>query len=337
MTPPDRDYDEVLRRALNATVDAIEPASGGLARIRKRLDEPWLKRQLSLLLTECADFFWLIIVHCQLAAERLRGGLGTGARAGKAGIGTGARAAKTGIGTGARAAKTGIGTGARAAAPGFAWLRAQAARLAAWVARTRHRRRQQAAALGQRQGSDLPPWVGYAMGWLRPALAVGGAVVIVVAGVYALAQIRQTIISQANVNPVSGHSQTTGGAQAQSSSPLSTGIASPIPASRGGPVPGHEPSSSSSPTTPTATCSPSPSPSPSPTWSPSPSPSPTETPSPSPSPTDTPTPTTGTDSTPGPAESPEDGVNTYMERSIPVVTSTDCTSASPTSSPSTAP
>lgn len=336
MTSPERDYDEVLRRVLNATVDAIEPAGDGLARIRKRLDEPWLKRQLSLLLTECVDFLWLIIVHCQPAAERLRGGLGTCARAARAGVGSATRAVGAGLGSGIGAARSGLGSATRGASGGLVWLRAQVPILAAWVMRTVFHRRQEATDRGQRQGSDRPPWAGYAMGWLRPALAVGGAVVIVVAGVYALAQIRQTIISQANVNPISSRSQATGGSQAQSSSPMSSEPAATSPASPGGPFPVHQPSSSSSQPTPAATCSPSPSPSTSPTGSSSPSPSPTDSPSPSPTESPTPTSTTGTDSTtaPAPAVSTDAGIATF---NLPVGFSTDCTGASPTSSPSTAP
>ena len=47
------------------------------------------------------------------------------------------------------------------------------------------------------------------LGWLRPALAVAGAVVIVVAGVYGLAQVRDNLgrpmaIAGDNVKPIPG-------------------------------------------------------------------------------------------------------------------------------------
>src|SRR5262249_56133419 len=47
----------------------------------------------------------------------------------------------------------------------------------------------------QKAGAPLRKAVGPAMAWLRPALAVAGAVVLVVAGVFALAQIQGTFAS----------------------------------------------------------------------------------------------------------------------------------------------
>ena len=45
----DRDLDRILHDALHAAADSIEPAGDGLERIRRRLSEPWLTRQLSLM------------------------------------------------------------------------------------------------------------------------------------------------------------------------------------------------------------------------------------------------------------------------------------------------
>jgi hypothetical protein len=147
MTPATRDFDDLLRRALHAEVDSIEPAEGGLDRIRRRTSAPWLVRQVSLMLTECVDLVRLIGIRLEpwFAA--------------------------------AWAAITARG-GARAASPGRA--RSLTTTIRTLVA---PRRRTGA------HGSDSS-----SLAWLRPALAVGAAVVIVVAGVYALAQVRDNLV-----------------------------------------------------------------------------------------------------------------------------------------------
>ena len=65
MTGPDRDYDGILSRALHSTHDPIEPLDDGLAKIRQRIAEPWLKRQVWLLRTETSPLGWLILVRCE--------------------------------------------------------------------------------------------------------------------------------------------------------------------------------------------------------------------------------------------------------------------------------
>src|SRR5437763_12459190 len=65
MTSPDRDYDELLRRAFHAMVDPIEPAGDGLAHIRSRVDSPWLMRQAKLLLTESLDLITLLFIRSE--------------------------------------------------------------------------------------------------------------------------------------------------------------------------------------------------------------------------------------------------------------------------------
>src|SRR5579871_2532592 len=126
--------------------------------------------------------------------------------------------------------------------------------------------------------------VGLAMAWFRPALAVAGAVVLVVAGVFALGSIRTVVGLDAgtgansstnggqtgNGNPYGGGTQFSSGASSQRNSGTSSA----------GAVAGHNKTTPSSTPCPAAS---------SPAQS-SPSPSPT-TPSPSPSPTDTATPT----------------------------------------------
>jgi hypothetical protein len=147
MTPATRDFDDLLRRALHAEVDSIEPADGGLDRIRRRTSAPWLVRQISLMLIECVDLVRLIGIRLEPWF------------------------------TAAWAAITARG-GAGAASPGRA--RSLATSIRAMVA---PRRRTGA------HGSDSS-----SLAWLRPALAVGAAVVIVVAGVYALAQVRDNLV-----------------------------------------------------------------------------------------------------------------------------------------------
>src|SRR5260370_31561614 len=72
MTPPDRDYDDILRRVLRSTLDPIEPAGDGLAKIQRRIAEPWLKRQWSLLRMEISALGWLVAVRSEPFRTRPR-------------------------------------------------------------------------------------------------------------------------------------------------------------------------------------------------------------------------------------------------------------------------
>src|SRR5215472_11871096 len=74
-TQAGRDFDDVLRQALHAVADAIEPADDGLTRIMHRLTTPWAVRQLTLLVTDCLDLARLITIWLEPAftgAMRLR-------------------------------------------------------------------------------------------------------------------------------------------------------------------------------------------------------------------------------------------------------------------------
>ena len=75
MTRPDRDYDDILSRVLHSTLDPIEPAGDGLAKIQKRIAEPWLKRRVSLLRTELTALGWLIAVRCEPFLSAVRSSL----------------------------------------------------------------------------------------------------------------------------------------------------------------------------------------------------------------------------------------------------------------------
>ena len=69
------DLDDVLRRALHAMADAIEPADDGLIRIMRRLATPSAVRQVALLVTDCMDLARLITIWLEPAftgAMRLR-------------------------------------------------------------------------------------------------------------------------------------------------------------------------------------------------------------------------------------------------------------------------
>ena len=149
MTPVNGDFDQLLRRALHAEVDSIEPAEGGLERIRQRTHAPWLVRQASLMLTECVDLARLIGI-------RLEPGF-------------------TGLRT----------TVAERGGLWEAFIGLLSSMVASTVALFRP---------AQRPATHRGPRAGSNLSWLRPALAVAGAVVIVVAGVYGLAQVRDNLV-----------------------------------------------------------------------------------------------------------------------------------------------
>jgi hypothetical protein len=65
--PAGRDLDDVLRRALHAVADPIEPAGDGLTRILHRLATPSMVRQVILLVTDCADLARLITIWLEPA------------------------------------------------------------------------------------------------------------------------------------------------------------------------------------------------------------------------------------------------------------------------------
>jgi hypothetical protein len=259
MTGQERDHGEVLSRVLHSTTDQVEPVGDGLTKIQARLAEPWLKRQWWLLLNECVILGWVLAVRCQSWFNTVRSRSAALADAHHAAAGAGGRLRSLPVLGG----------------------------IVAWASAKRPRK-----AGAPRHGS-----IGPAMAWFRPALAVAGAVVLVVAGVFALGQIRQTFASFENDNPpgTSTSSQTGGpgstnghGGRAVSSAPSTTqGNATSS-------KPSHSPSSMPL-TSPRASSNPSP------TSSPSPAPSPTSSPSPTPTPTSSPSPTSSTTPTATPA------------------------------------
>lgn len=255
MTRPDRDYDDILSRVLHSTLDPIEPAGDGLAKIQRRIAEPWLKRRMSLLRTELTALGWLIAVRCEPFFSAARSGL--------AGI----------VRSGGRRVRSPLARGAAAAAAGSG--------------------RHEGLSHDRPVDAGVRRWVGPTMSWLRPTLAVAGAVVIVVAGVFALSPLRTALFSPASDQGASTNSHSRHG-----SGPAS-GKGGGGPQGSGTASPGHHHGTSPSAKAGTkgkATASRHGSPSPSPS-----SPSQSATPTPSATPTATPTPTSTPTATPTPS------------------------------------
>jgi hypothetical protein len=250
MTPVNGDIDQTLRRALHAEVDSIEPANGGLERIRRRTHAPWLVRQASLMLTECIDLARLIWIRLEPAFTGLRT------------------------------------TIAERGGPWAAFVGLLSSTVASIVALFTPSRRP------SRNHNHRSPRGSSNLGWLRPALAVAGAVVIVVAGVYGLAQVRDNLVLELfpSGTPASnGPGSSGGGGQAptlngQSSPP----VVVPSDGGSGSAKPSPNASCSSTPqaqSTPTAPATDVPTPTDSPSAAPTDStaPPPTATPTDSPS------------------------------------------------------
>jgi hypothetical protein len=277
MTPVNGDFDQILRRALHAEVDSIEPDQGGLDRIRRRTHAPWLVRQTSLMLTECVDLTRLIGI-------RLEPGF-----------------------TGLRTAIDERG------GPWEAFVGLLSSTVASIVSLFTPSRRP----------AHRSPSTGSNLAWLRPALAVAGAVVIVVAGVYGLVQVRDNIVLELfpSGSPASnGPGSSGGGGQG----PSLNGQSAPT-----GVVPSGGRSGSASPS-PKASCSSSPQAQAAPTDSPTADPTPTDTPIDTPTdPTPTVTPTDSPTDTPSTSAVSLGGPGVHT---VAVVAPASCRSASPSQS-----
>jgi hypothetical protein len=278
MTPVNGDFDLMLRHALHAEVDSLEPAAGGLERIRQRTRAPGLVRQASLMLTECVDLGRLIGIRLQL---RL-----ISARAAVAARG-GTRAAFVGLFSSTVAVLTGLIT--------RSWRRGAA----------------------HRSGG------GSTLDWLRPLLAVAGAVVIVVAGVYGLAQVRDRLVLELF----------RGGGSVPASPGPGAGTGQQVPTlNNQSPLVIAPSGAGTTSTTPSAkpTCSPTPGQQATPTPTPSITPTPTSTPTTSPTPTPTDNSTTPAPSTS--AASSEVSANTVNTRMIVTKATPATNCAGPSSS-----
>lgn len=244
----EHDLDEFLRRALHAAADSVEPAGDGLERIRHQLARPRLRLQFHLWLTECADLVRLAGIRLEPAASRVWAALLAACAAAVAAV-------------------------RRLAG----WAAAKAGAPAAAEGRSRHGAAHRSQPAGPLSGLG-------SLSWLRPALAVAGAVVIVVAGVFTLAQLRQT---------VTDISLLTGGNQSPSAgAPSAPGATrSRIPGGVAPSSPGSSPSArakgSRHHAAPVPTCTPRATTGPIVTSSPSATPTPSSSPTVTPSPTDT--------------------------------------------------
>ena len=158
MTTLDREYEDVVRRALIAAAESIEPAGDGLQRIRHRLSSPRSMTSLTASFTE-----WLRLSGIRFAV-RLEPATGTG---------------RTALGQ-VRHLFTGPGL-----LPGPFLTRGQAS------GEDPGRRP------AGRRGSALGR-LGPAAAWLRPVLAVGAVVAVVVVAVLAVNRSHQTLFTPTN-------------------------------------------------------------------------------------------------------------------------------------------
>jgi hypothetical protein len=268
MTAQERNVEDILSRVLHSETDRVEPVGDGLTKIRARLTEPWLKRQWWLLRSEFIVLGWFVAVRCESFLATIRSGQDDAGAARVTGAGRGATASAAG-----HKARAGSGGWRRRLIPVLDGI-------IAWAS--------------GRRGGGAHKSPGPVMNWLRPALAVGGAVVLVVAGVFALGQIRQGIVSLSGTGGTFAPGTPGGGAGNGSRNGHSGGsvngmVGTPSRGASSARV-GHRPGNHASPS-PCATPSPggtSPAPTPPP---PTPTPTPTVTPTPTPTATPTPTPT----------------------------------------------
>jgi hypothetical protein len=279
MTGQERDYEADLSRVLHTTTDQFEPVGDGLTKIRERLSEPWLKRQWWLLRNEFMVLRWLVVVRCASVFSTLR---------------TRSAAADPALADSAPDPLAPLIACSTPDTPKHAGrlrsLRPVLSATVAWVA-----------SRGPGRGSEdeqrsLP---GPVLNWLRPALAVAGAVVLVVTGVFALGNFQQGLgfiglgapsgSSQPGISShKSGTGNTNGGGHALKSSSTpsqsrsgaakpgtttshGTAGASPTPCAPASPPPASPPPASPTPTSTSPTPTPTASPTPTPTASPSPS------------------------------------------------------------------
>lgn len=298
MTSPERDYDDILRRALRAAAESIEPAADGLDRIRGQVSA---RRAGSfVLLAEFLDWFRPVLRWLESGTA--------GARSGLVALATRMQ----------RPARNGQ------VLRRFRTAAARLRSLVAWVppllAATGWKAAQERRAAARR--TEAPPTglrarlgpvftrLGPAASWLRPVIAVAAAVGIVVAGVFALGQAQQFITPT---------NQITGPAATHKTSPTATSPAVNVPPIVQ--VPPTYITGSPAGIAPAPSCSPSATPKPTATaTSTSPSPTPTHSATPTPTITVSPTPTvspTGTSLTrPG---SSAGQVATVQAKQLPVL------------------
>jgi hypothetical protein len=271
MTSPERDYDDILRRALRAAAESVEPAADGLDRIRGRLSAPRVSPFA--LFTELLA--WLSPLVFRI-------------RSGAAGAGGTLRDLLAKLQMPARLGQ----------APD--WVRPVIDQLAArwrlalaamgWKAagerpRAAHRSRPARGGLGARLGPAFTR-IAPAASWLRPMLAVAGAVAIVVVAVVALGQAQEFITPTKYSGPGVAHHKATAAATAQGGTAtlgVNSPTATPAVGTSAGPRPAATCTTSPAPTS--SSAPPVSTPAPTPTQSAIPTPTPTDSATPSPTPT----------------------------------------------------
>lgn len=290
MTSQDRDYEDILRRALHAAAESIEPAGDGLERIRHRLHSP---RSAASVLSGLSG----LIGWCRLHGIRFFVRLEPATEAGRSGLGQ-MRQRLAGLGPLSGPLLALLGLGRRASSkPG-------------------HRQAVHAQRGADRQRVRSKTAVGHlgpAAAWLRPVLAVSAVVGVVVVGVFALNRAQQTIITPTNsvTSPGGSHHHTASTAPSADASPgfwhppigvqstqqvtaksRKKGVTSVLPAVACTPTP--TPSASTASPSASATPTPTDTVTPTPTDTATPTPTPTDTTVPTPTPTDTSSTGTGT-------------------------------------------
>jgi len=269
MMTQDRDYEDILRDALRAAAESVEPASDGLERVRHRLHSPRSARSM---LARAADWLRLYRIRLSVRLESFRWELSQEASEQP----PGARSWPAQL----------VAMARRAVAP-----RPQRGR----------RGRGQHAHRGRPPAGRTAGGLGPAGAWFRPALAVAGVIAVVAVGVFALNRVQHPEFTPANsvTSPGSQRPPAVAGSGTPDGSQSQPVVA---PNQQSSPATGPSASASSS------TCSPTPTPSKTakPTASPSVTPTPTQsetggpTPSTTPSDSGTPpgsTPTTGSGTT----------------------------------------
>jgi len=257
MMTQDRDYEDILRDALRAAAESVEPASDGLERVRHRLHSP---RSAHSVLTRAADWLRLYRIRLSVRLESFRWELSQEASEQP----PGARSWPAQL----------VAMTRRAVAP-----------------RPRRGRRGR----GQHAHRGRTPALGPAAAWFRPAFAVAGVVAVVAVGVFALNRVQQTEITSTNSVTSPGHQSSP--ANAGSATPKLWQQGQPVlqPSQQVSPASTQNAASSSStcsptPTPsktpkPTASASVTPTPTPSDTWGATPSATPTGSGSPLATPT----------------------------------------------------
>jgi hypothetical protein len=154
--PGEDDFEEVVRRALSAAADCVEPAGDGLTLIFRRLGAPWLVRQMSLLATGCVDLLQLTTIWLQPMFARAMSVIAT-------------------VGGSRHRTLRRLTSQEAIDAPTFPG---------------QHRSKQGPAAIfwGRLKALKARPRLRTAAAWLRPALAVAATVAVVATGTIALSQ-----------------------------------------------------------------------------------------------------------------------------------------------------